>query len=139
MNKKYIIVGIVSIVIIVSIAFLINYSMDYSSSPGDVTASREEFNPEIKYIPISNSFLDEYPVVKNLIDDLIRDERSFVDSQEFPEIQSLTNADARNLQNSLDELKPENPGYDIGYRVEYQEEYYRIGVTICFPQCGPYS
>lgn len=139
MNKKFIIVGVVSIIILVSIALLANYNMGYFSSPGDVTASREEFDPKIKYISISNSFLDEYPVVKNLMAELVRDERSYVDSQEFPEIHSLSNADARDLQNTLDELKPENSGYDMGYRIEYQEQYYRIGVTICFPHCGPYN
>jgi hypothetical protein len=143
MNKKLIIViGIISLsIMIISIAIITieykaNYNREYFSSPGMALASRGLYNPEIKYVTITDSFLAKYPVVKDMWDKL--DNRTgYLDSSEFPEDISLSHIDTRNLQEELDGLKPENPGYDQGLYVEYQERYYHIWTAICYPYCPP--
>jgi|CXWL01.1.fsa_nt_gi hypothetical protein len=138
MNKKYLIAGIV--VVLVGMYVPISYFL----TPGGVSATREIYDPQIKYIEISESFLERYPVVKTVMDGIDSMSGIYVDANGNEQLQTIgnpahetvSNTDARNLHSALDELKPESPGYDWGYHVEYHKKYYIIGIGICFLYCG---
>lgn len=146
MNKK-IIVGVITIFAII-IIFL---SVWFLTSPSVIIVDRAVYNPKIKYIPITDSFIKDYPplseIMKNLDSNFYVDEDGFVTPRIVPSGANLylERSNLNDLMFSLDKQRPDNPGYEefsleskqTIYYVEYQEKYYWISAIICFPSC-PY-